>query len=266
MMIKIIRIELIKSMKNRYYLISLVMLLVMVIYHIVFDVIPYYGLIDSDYPETVFNHWIGLEMSGVSRVYYMVVVELVALPIGMVYLEEKNNGYFNQLIVRAGRSRVAISKLWAYLIASFILSTIPLLFDYMIAAILLPSIRPISATSYYTVSGNSLMAPIFYTQPTLYLLLYIIIDGLLICSFSLLVIPASIIIKNMYAAVCLPIVVFIVLRIVLGFVKLNNFIPEKIIYPSMSDGVGLKNAVVEIHILGLLGVAGLLYEVNRYET
>lgn len=265
-MIKMIKLELLKTMKNRYYLFSLLLLFVMIIYHAFNHIIPYYGMIYAEYPETVFNHWIGLEISGVSKVYYMVVVELAAFPIGMVYFEEKNNGYLNQIVIRANRKWISLSKLIAYIIASFVLSLVPLLFDYMIAAVVLPSIRPISATFYYTVGGDSLMSSIFYTQPTVYILLYIILDGLIICSFSLLVIPASIFIKNRYASICLPIVIFIVLRIVLSFVKLNNYIPEKALYPSMSDGVKLINVFVEILIIGLPGVVSLLYEVNSYET
>lgn len=163
--------ELYKTTHNRYFIISLFSLLLLIVVHIALNIIPYYGMIYGEYPETVFNHWIGLQLSSLSNIYYMVVVGCATLPIGMVYIEERQHGYMNQLITRSNRTKIAISKLIAYFVTGFIITTIPLIVDYMAASVFLPSIRPIAATSYYTVSGNS-FCPICFTRIPQHIFLY----------------------------------------------------------------------------------------------
>lgn len=265
-MFNCIKMELYKSIHNRYFGVSLFALDILVLIHIIKAVVPYYGMIYGEYPETVFNHWIGLQISSVANIYYMVVVGCATLPIGMAYIEEKRHGYFNQLLSRTNRIRIFVSKLIAYVATSFLVTTIPLLLDYMIASAFLPSIRPIAATFYYSVGGDSFLSGLFFRYPTLYLLIYIGIDGILVAAFSLLVIPAAKVINNKYAVVCCPMVVFIAMKIVFGFMGLNEYIPMCILYPSISDGITLYNVILEIVVVGAIGVIGMFYEVYNYET
>lgn len=265
-MIQCIKTELYKTTHNRYFIISLFSLLLLIVVHIALNIIPYYGMIYGEYLETVFNHWIGLQLSSLSNIYYMVVVGCATLPIGMVYIEERQHGYMNQLITRSNRTKIAISKLIAYFVTGFIITTIPLIVDYMAASVFLPSIRPIAATSYYTVSGNSFLSDLFYTNPTAYLFIYIAIDGVLVSFFSLLVVLAAKIIQNIYAAVCCPMVVVIVLKIVLGFINAENYIPMRILYPSTSEGIKTANVVMVIALTGVIGIIGMICEVGKYET
>lgn len=265
-MIQCIKTELYKTTHNRYFIISLFSLLVLIVIHIALNIVPYYGMIYGEYPETVFNHWIGLQLSSLSNIYYMVVVGCATLPVGMSYIEERQHGYLNQLLTRSNRTKVVISKLIAYFVTSFIITTIPLVFDYMAASIFLPSIRPIAATTYYTISGNSFLSELFYTNPTAYLFIYIGIDGVIVSFFSLLVVVAAKIIENIYVAVCCPMVVFIVLKIVLGFINAENYIPMRILYPSISEGVETINVVMEIVLVGVIGIIGMICEVGKYET
>lgn len=265
-MLNCIKMELYKSIHNRYFVVSLIALDILVMVHIIKAVVPYYGMIYGEYPETVFNHWIGLQISSVANIYYMVVVGCATLPIGMTYVEEKRHGYFNQLISRMSRIRIVVSKLIAYATTSFLVATIPLLLDYMIASAFLPSIRPVAATLYYSIGGDSFLSGLFFRYPTVYLLVYIGIDGILVAAFSLLVIPASKVINNIFAVVCCPTAVFIAFKIICGFLRLNEYIPMSILYPSISDGITLYNVILEIVVVGSIGVIGIFYEVYNYET
>ncbi len=261
-----LKTEIYKVFHNRYFVISIISLMIFIMIHMVKYIVPYYGSVFAEYPETVFNHWIGLQITAVSNAYYTVVIGFSALPVGMMYISELRSGYWNQLIMRCTRLRIAVSKLIAYSLCAFLLSTLPLIADYMAASVLLPSIRPIPATMYYSVWGGSLMANLFYTHPTVYLLTYIILDGIMATSFSLMVIPAAHFMNNIYAAASFPIVLFIVLKIVFGFLKLYQYIPINIMYPAVSGEMTIVNVLVEAGILMMTGISFLFCEVICYET
>ena len=157
-MIQCIKTELYKTTHNRYFIISLFSLLLLIVVHIALNIIPYYGMIYGEYPETV------------------------------------------------------------------------------------------------------------YTNPTAYLFIYIAIEGFLVSFFSLLVVLAAKIIQNIYAAVCCPMVVVIVLKIVLGFINAENYIPMRILYPSTSEGIKTANVVMVIALTGVIGIIGMICEVGKYET
>lgn len=84
--------------------------------------------------------------------------------------------------------------------------------------------------------------------------------------FSLLVVLAAKIIQNIYAAVCCPMVVVIVLKIALGFINAENYIPMRILYPSTSEGIKTANVVMVIALTGVIGIIGMICEVGKYET
>lgn len=264
-LVNCIKIEMYKTLYNKTFLFSILSLFSLVIIHIFYQIIPYYGIIDGEYPETVFNHWIGLQINGIANIYYMVVIGFATLPVGVSYIEEKKNGYFNQLIIRSGRKKVVVSKLIAYVITAFLIAVLPLLLDYMVAAVLLPSIRPISATFLYAIRGDTDLIDLFYKYPTIYLLLYILIDGIGAVVFALLVIPATRFIKNSFASICFPVLLFYILKVFLNFIKLYEYDPLNIFYPAMSDNTDIKNIVLEIFFVGIAGIIGLLYEVYFYE-
>lgn len=183
--------------------------------------------------KTLFNHWIGSEAVTAGSVdYFFLFPILIAIPYGWSYCMERRSGYIKNMIIRTGNYRYYLSKYIALFLSGGLAMVVPLLFNFLLMAAFIPAVTPdpYYITGYGIIS-SSFLSELFYTNPFLYVFLYLLVDfiycGLIAClSFSF-----AVFVKNRVIVVLLP---FFVL---LGFDYIcNSFIytSNSVIYTELS--------------------------------
>ena len=263
-----LKTEIYRIIHNGLFTVLNVILFFVILLHIVIDVLPASKcILAAEYPETVFRYWLGMDFSsGFSVGYYMVVPGLAALIPCATYVYERRNGYCNLLIVKTGRKEACIARLLSVFLIGGAISSFPLLLDYLIVAVLLPSVRPIAATFFYTVNGDDFLSGIFYTHPTAYVVLRIIIVFGVVGALSVMCFLSEKLIANEYAAIVFPFACFMGLHVLFTFGGKGEYSPYNVISPGNSGGVTW--AGVLMLMVGFLIIGGFfaLLEVQRYEV
>ena len=129
---------------------------------------------------TSYNYWIGGESETLAYSAFYTLLPLFAiLPHSLSCLQEKKSSYANQMIVRVGRQPYYLSKGIVCFSAAFITIVIPLILNFAVTAAFIPSTVPqINYEIYNHVYFGAMWADLFYTHPSLYVALYILLDGL----------------------------------------------------------------------------------------
>ena len=241
---------------------------VYILVHVIMDVLPVSKcILGAEYPETVFRYWIGMDFSsGFSVGYYMIVPGIAALVPGAIYIYEKRNGYMNQLVVESGRKEACLAKLFSSFLAGGVLAAFPVLSDYLIISTMLPSVRPIAATFFYTVNGDDFLSELFYEHSTIYVLLRILIVFVMVGAFSTICFMSEKLIDNEYAAMVFPFAVFMGLHIIFTYSGQGAYSPYNMLCPGNSNGVTWLGIVLLSGILFVIGTLFALIEVQRYEV
>lgn len=155
---------------------------------------------------TLFNRWIGGERQSLGfSAFFFIFPLLMTLPYGDSYCVERNIGYERNVIIRCGRVRCFLSKYIAVFLSGALAFTIPLLFNFIMVSLFVPSFTPDSSWMlYYGMTSTSMLSNLFFTRPFLYILIYFIIDfifgGLIAC----LALFFSLLVRNRFVVVILP--------------------------------------------------------------
>ncbi len=174
--------------------------------------------------ETLFNHWIGGEpYTPGSADYFFMFPLLVSIPYGWSYCSERRSGYLKNMVVRAGRMRCYLSKYIALFLSGGLAMVIPLLFNFLLAAMFIPAVMPDpSYITAYGIGSSSFMSMIFYSHPFIYVFLYLFTDFLFGGLTACLCFAVSDIVKNRVVVTLLP------FFILLGF----NYLCYSFVYTS----------------------------------
>ncbi len=156
--------------------------------------------------ESLFCHWIGGEpcSTGTSS-YFFLFPLLVCLPYGWSFCRERRSGYIKNMVIRSGKWQYFLAKYTALFLSGGLAMVIPLLFNFLLAAVLFPAITPnVIYDTAYGIGAESFLSMVFYTKPFLYVAAYLFVDfvfgGLTAC----LCLSISTVIKNPVAVTLLP--------------------------------------------------------------
>lgn len=254
----VIRIELYKNIHNKFFKVAFIFAIMLTLIHIFTNIIPYTSFIYIDgYPENVFCHLIGYDGSMITIIYFYIIIGIAVFPSSLIYVMEKRNGYFSNLQSRVKRKTLFASKYIACSITSGIIAMVPLVLDYMVSAALLPSLVPIASSFQNVIDGNFFEAKLFYSFPTLYVFIRIIIVGIFSACFACLVFMTERIFKAEYEVMLFPEVLFILMHVICLLIQHGEFSPLSIISPNDSYGVKGINVLAVLMILLIVDVVGV---------
>lgn len=156
--------------------------------------------------ETLFNHWIGGDANTVgSADYFFLFPLLIAIPYGWSYCAERRSGYVKNIVIRSGRTPYSLAKYIALFLSGGLAMVIPLLFNFLLAALFFPAVKPDPAyLTAYGISASSFLSMLFYSHPFGYVCVYLWLDfvfgGLIAC----LCFAVSVLVKNRIVVTLLP--------------------------------------------------------------
>lgn len=127
---------------------------------------------------TLFNNWIGADVSSIGfSLFYFFLPLFATIPYAWAYCRERNSGYERNLLIREGKFSYYFSKHFASFVSGGVAVVLPLLWNVMLVAAVIPANQPsISYEQYYGIDRPMIWSGLFYSHALLYLVFYLLLD------------------------------------------------------------------------------------------
>lgn len=170
-----------------------------------------------------YSGWIGNESRSLMQsVFFILIPVVAAIPFSTSFFTERKIGYHRNIATRINISFYYLAKSLACFISGFLVVTLPLTVNFLLVSAFLPSSLPhINYDIYYLVYYGELFSDIFYSQPLLFVALFILLNGLFSGTIALLVFALSLKINNKYVSLFLPLLMFLGIDYIANFVLRN---------------------------------------------
>lgn len=187
----LMKIELERAFKNKWFYISVSITLLIVLMDIWQNVLPIRIHIEDYLNESTYQcpglymQWMELNLSAPSMIYHFIIPLLAALPYSMSIYTDIKNHYMNNIVTKIEKKKYYLSKLITQFISGGCIAILPLLCSFIITAMILPAIHPVAVTGQYPVQVNAIFGDLFFYNPLLFVIVLLIIDfigfGLINC-------------------------------------------------------------------------------------
>lgn len=206
----ILRFELNRAFKNRRMGTALLIGFAVSVWHLWEYCLPVRNYVSaSGYPLSSFHKWIGGEnYSFQASLYFMWLPILCALPHGISFVSDCAAGYGNQAVVRCKWGKYLAAKYIAVFLSGAAAAVLPLLFDFLGTNLFLPAVMPQAGMGLSPVGERAFLGALYFRHPLLYLLIYLVMDGVFYGLFNTLALFAAVFLKNRFAVQLAPFLVY----------------------------------------------------------
>ncbi|MVB12524.1 hypothetical protein CAFE_32640 [Caprobacter fermentans] len=213
-------------------------------------------------PANVFQVWLGANPVGMEQfLYYLLLPIIAVLPYADSYFIDKKTGYLKNFLIRVTRKDYFISRYIAAFISGGLAFSIPLLINFLVTNLLLPSMAP---DPYYSSIGEtSMWNTLYYSEPIFYTLLFIIMAFLFSGAFSTISLLISDFVEHRFIVVIFPFLLYIAFFSIMTYISTNSqmlaWIPEYFLTPSFPYA-NFKIVLLEFMILLLGTFLGVVWK------
>lgn len=237
--IRLLQIETKKAITNKYFTITFLIALIFALFSALY-MIGFYNdnLYLSDlkggnmqlHNNSLYNHWLGGESRSFGFTLFFTLLPLIAtFPYGWSYYLETKKGYVKSVVIRSGKQSYFSAKYIATFLAGGIVIFLPLLFNFLIIAAFVPATMPTNIANIHTlaypVANTSMWSSLFYTQPLLFVFLYLILNFVFGGLFATMSLALSFFVKNRIAVLLVPFFIVMMLHYSQGYFP-NPFLIE----------------------------------------
>ena len=175
--------ELNRAFKNKWFLITLVICSMIIIYDICTEIIPTRKQLDI-YVNTwgwpipnIYNRWIELGFGTAKHMFHLVFPLLVCIPYaGTLYSDEKTK-YTYSIFTRVNKRSYLLAKIIAQFAVGFATVMFALLTSFILTAAILPAGYPFPGNT-YQIGGNNILGKAFFKYPLLISMVIIIAESI----------------------------------------------------------------------------------------
>lgn len=284
-MCSVLKLELKKAFKNKFFWISVVLGCLITLLSFEHMVNMYYegmsaisgNSTDIIYDphigiNTVFNCWIGGEPFSLgSSIYFFVFPLLIALPYGWSYSEERKCGYRRMMITKTGKKKYCCAKYVAVFLSGGVAMVLPLIFNFWMTLLVVPAILPdVTMNMFYGVFGGSFLAELYYTVPFLYVAIYLFIDfvycGFLVC----ICMAVSGIVRQKWGVVLIPFLLLLFVHVITDYIYSDPSVAYKELSPlyflrGVEVRYSFSGSIILLFAIGLL-VISLIGIIKEYRN
>lgn len=219
----LLKTELAKALKNKYFIITLIIASVICVlgainrineYNIMLDYIKAdkaaHGgeIFKNPYlpADSLFTYWIGGEYTSLYfSLYYLLVPLFAAFPYGWSYFMERKKGYIKNVFTRIDKKNYFLSKYIAVFVAGGLAVVLPLLLNFLLTSCFIPARTPDVLYDTYTGVGFLQMwSSLYYTHPFIYVGLYMLLSFVFGGLIAALCLAIAFFIRNRVAVLLLP--------------------------------------------------------------
>lgn len=164
--------------------------------------------------QTLYNHWIGGEFSSLTySLFYLLLPILASIPYGWSIFDEIKNGAARNILIRIDRTKYFGGKYFVTFLSGGIVVTVPLITNILLVAMFIPAIKPdVCYDIYYGVLPPDLWSNLFYTNPLLYLVLYLMLNFVFSGIFATFSLAISFRLKHKIAVMLFPFFLLLILH------------------------------------------------------
>lgn len=174
----IYRIELKRAFVNIRFYIALCIGMIIISLHLI-DIIPEVlnaGKYVNSFPVNSYYVWIGAGTYKWHTYLYFLVFPLIAsLPYGITCFSDRKRCVDIQYMTRCSRMKYYSAKYFAIFLSGGCVVVLPLMTNFLVCALVFPSITPEVTSCMYSVTSNTMLHELFYSMPLLYIALYMVI-------------------------------------------------------------------------------------------
>lgn len=259
-----IKLEFYRAFHNIWYVSALLAATAIALAQFFTQVIPRIQAIGSgynmDYPLSVFNTGLMFSLSGPHYVYiyYFSIILLSTVPYATSYFTDIKNGYIKNISTRMSTTGYLIGKYLAVFVSAGSICVIPLILNTYLTAMVMPSLVPQIGTAVFPMINNKSFAQeLFYSNPYICTLLYLVIDFIITGLYGCLALVISRIVNNRYIVMFFPFIVFIVFQAVIIYTPYAMLSPFLIMDLRQTNSIEeITYIVSEIAALLLITVVG----------
>lgn len=248
----ILQIELKRAFINKGFLIALLTGLMICLWHFfeyifpcVFDSSIFIGDGKSYFPPSSYNWWIGGNYVPIqSYLYFLILPIFATIPYGNSYIVDEKIGLLKNIFIRTQKGKYLLSKYIAVFLSGAVAVVVPLIVNFYLTALVLPSILPDTASGNSVVYSNFKWGDIFYTKPLLFILLHILIVFVFSGFIATIALALSSLINNRYVVIFAPMIIYVFLSSLADITQINELNLMGIINPTQGYG---STAIVIIY-------------------
>lgn len=256
-MIKGFKLELYRAFHNTYYYIALIMGCAIAVAHFVVSVLPkthgITGLSNIEYPWSVFNSCMPLDMTGyMTEIFYYAIVLIATLPFGMSYYTDLRGGYIKNIYTRMNAKGYLFGKYIAVFLSAGTICVIPLILNTLLTMAALPALCPQVGTMQFPIRSSAMLCQLYYTYPFAYLGIYFIIDFVVIGLFACMALTVSKWVYNRYLVLFTPFILFFLMQTVFTYTEIPQAAPWFLLLPIQPHWQKPYIVIAEILILFII--------------
>lgn len=284
-MCSVLKLELKKAFKNKFFWISVVLGCLITLLSFEHMVNMYYegmsaisgNSTDIIYDphigiNTVFNCWIGGEPFSLgSSIYFFVFPLLIALPYGWSYSEERKCGYRRMMITKTGKKKYYCAKYVAVFLSGGVAMVLPLIFNFWMTLLVVPAILPdVTMNMFYGVFGGSFLAELYYTVPFLYVAIYLFIDFVYCVFLVCICMAVSGIVRQKWGVVLIPFLLLLFVHVITDYIYSDPSVAYKELSPlyflrGVEVRYSFSGSIILLFAIGLL-VISLIGIIKEYRN
>jgi hypothetical protein len=157
--------------------------------------------------QNAYIHWFGCCSWNVQTYWFYFVFSLiVVVPVVFTYGRDLKCGYYNQLIIKAGRKEYIKGKGLQVFGVGFLMVVVSLLFLFMLSFLIYPAVVP-DPCGGFGPDTQSYFCGFYYEHPFIYNIIYILVDGFFAGAIALWACALVNLYKNAFEAAVTPFIV-----------------------------------------------------------
>ena len=168
---RIFKLEIKRAFRNRLFAATVCVAVAICVWHFMENVWIWRMYIYSDtYPLSAYEKWIGADNASVQPLLlYLIMPALCAIPYGRSFYFDVKSGYAAQIISRGKKSNYIRAKYGAAFVSGALIGMIPLVFDFLLTAMVFPMVIPQVGTGTFPVTAMDIMSGVLCLLRTIFL-------------------------------------------------------------------------------------------------
>ena len=266
-----IKNELSRAFKNLAMYAALLIGAVIAVAQVVLEVVPVLKYQESGtftaFPHTSYEHYMGLKNGSMFAIYYyMFMVVLAAVPFAATAYTDYRSGYLKQIFTRSHKKNYYVSKYTAAFFSAGTVAVVPQILNFMIVALLLPSIQPYAGIGYVGLLGDCMWADIYYQNAFLYIVMYWVLDFVVYGCMNMLGVALMWFFDNKFAVLLIPFFFYQILNLSMRFIGKSALMPDSFLRPGQPlIGVEFYEILWIIAGMVLICVISCIYGIKKQD-
>lgn len=172
--------ELKRSFRTKGFILAICVGMIIVVLQFVIEVYPYSKILQNylqmnipmKYPGWLFSVWIGGNQGSIfPYIYFFIIPLLAAMPFATSFFKDAKSGFIQNICTRVDKKIYFFSKYIATFVSGGTVVILPLLINFLLSCMVLPSMKP-ELSSFTTLIGQKSLTPgLYFNYPFIYVLL-----------------------------------------------------------------------------------------------